>query len=504
MPQLERSGRYTDTPTPKTPKAPNSPTFGQLLQGDESWQLSTSPRLSRNYDTEEDFGHHGNKKSVLTRVKEKARKFRHSLSMKKKHDNEILDGQTTPSWGVSLEDNDDDDDERDEDPEYLGAPMYESELAPEAYRETARQHPRADPVVPENHLWPTSNKHEDEEKDKPAMHSKTITETVTEKLAPAYAAVSDATHTIASKIAGLTISGPEDQQQKHRNTDMSPEIREELSHRSPHVWDKGVSVKEYVMNKFEPGEEDRALSQVISKAISPTKNPLSNNETTKATNLSSNIPISRRTQVPPPNSTSSTNVNSLQVPNSPRASSTEEPSKETFKKTNLSSNISILTKKEVQPPNYSLSSGNINSSSHVPISQGASSIKKPNSKETTKATNLSSNIPLLIKTEVPPLSPISSTKANSSAHVHIPRGARPKEESSSKETMKATNLSSQLPHFIKTEIPLSSSISSANVNSNSSSRVPLSRNANLSPHVPVFHDASSAPLVPISTNAQEG
>lgn len=33
--------------------------------------------------------------------------------------------------------------------------------------------------------------------------------------------------------------------------------------------DKGVSVKEYIMNKFEPGDDERALSQVITQTISP-------------------------------------------------------------------------------------------------------------------------------------------------------------------------------------------------------------------------------------------
>ncbi|KAI9107742.1 hypothetical protein K1719_021078 [Acacia pycnantha] len=44
------------------------------------------------------------------------------------------------------------DDEEEEDAEYLGAPMYESELAPEAYRENARQHTRATPVIGDNHV----------------------------------------------------------------------------------------------------------------------------------------------------------------------------------------------------------------------------------------------------------------------------------------------------------------------------------------------------------------
>ena len=87
-------------------------------------------------------------------------------------------------------------------------PVYESEKAPEACKETARQHPRAIPVVSEKHVFPNSIKHDvEQEKQKPLSPNNTITETVTEKLGPAYAAVSDATHAIASKIAGLTIAG---------------------------------------------------------------------------------------------------------------------------------------------------------------------------------------------------------------------------------------------------------------------------------------------------------
>lgn len=56
---------------------------------------------------------HTHKKSVLAKVRDKAKKWRNTLS-KKKHGE---DGNTTPSWGVSL-----DDDEEEEDPEYFGAP----------------------------------------------------------------------------------------------------------------------------------------------------------------------------------------------------------------------------------------------------------------------------------------------------------------------------------------------------------------------------------------------
>ncbi|XP_010106533.2 uncharacterized protein LOC21407997 [Morus notabilis] len=134
----------------ESPKTPTSPTIEQLLrEGDGSWwstpSSSSSPH-ARNHDQEEDHGHH-QRKSMLTKVKEKAKKLRHSLSTKKKHSNE--DENTTPAWGVSLED----DEDEEEDAEYLGAPMYESELAPESYKEIARQHPRANPVISEKTLF---------------------------------------------------------------------------------------------------------------------------------------------------------------------------------------------------------------------------------------------------------------------------------------------------------------------------------------------------------------
>lgn len=81
--------------------------------GEASRRSPHSPAFRREHDPEEDHTHH-QKKSVLAKVKERAKKLRHSLSGKKKHSEE---GNTTPSWGVSLEDEDEE-----EDAEYLGAP----------------------------------------------------------------------------------------------------------------------------------------------------------------------------------------------------------------------------------------------------------------------------------------------------------------------------------------------------------------------------------------------
>lgn len=75
----------------------------------------SSPYFERvkHHDPEDDHGLY-QKKSVLAKVKEKARRLRTSLSGKRRQE----DGNLTPSWGVSLEDVE----EEEEDAEYLGAP----------------------------------------------------------------------------------------------------------------------------------------------------------------------------------------------------------------------------------------------------------------------------------------------------------------------------------------------------------------------------------------------
>ncbi|KAK4606562.1 hypothetical protein RGQ29_000690 [Quercus rubra] len=284
---LDRMHRYGDNP-----KSPTSPIFEQLLRGDGSkWSPnSSSPTFGRDHDPEEDHAH-PQKKSVLTKVKEKAKKLRNTLSNKKRNSE---DDNTTPSWGVSLDDYEDEEEEE-EDAEYLGAPMYESELAPETYRETARQHPREIPVISEKHVLSSSvNCNAEQEKEKTTSPNKTITETVTERLAPAYAAISDATYALASKVQGLTVSTPAASQTTSReaiapqplsgqtvpqtysgtsvlqtySSTFAPEIGTHAN-TSEQIWDKGVSVKEYLMHKLEPEEDERALSQVISEAMSP-------------------------------------------------------------------------------------------------------------------------------------------------------------------------------------------------------------------------------------------
>ncbi|CAK9141506.1 unnamed protein product [Ilex paraguariensis] len=355
MSQLDGVPRFPETS--KTPRTPTSPTFEQLLKGNaSSWPSGASPRLGRIHDPEEDHSPH--RKSVLAKVKEKAKKLRNTLSGKKNHGNALHDNNTTPSWGVSL-----DGGEEDEDPEFFGAPMYESELAPENYKETARQHPRADPVVSEKHVLASSVKHGvEEEKEKLPSANKTLTETVpeklapayigvSEKLAPAYAAVSDATQTIASTIAGLTIVTPTPVETGD-TTGPTASVIEKLGSNSetrdqycnsPPKWEKSVSVKEYLMHKLEPGEDERALSQVISEAISPRKTPCEVGVVEKVREA----------------------VSSFLRP--------EAPSHLTSKNTNSSSDISVST--NAKPlPHSSVFTTTTSSSPQIPASTSSSSL----------------------------------------------------------------------------------------------------------------------------------
>ncbi|CAL0329154.1 unnamed protein product [Lupinus luteus] len=327
-----------------------SPTHSRAYLASSSSANSSHFTRSKNHDVEEG---QNQKKSVLTKVKEKAKKLRHSLS-KKKHDDV---NTTSPSWG-GLED-----DGVEENGEYLGAPMYESEkvhegyienanqhsrgtpVIAEGYKENARQqHPRGGPLISEKHVLSSDAKDEleqDREKligrnmsKRTAQPSATGTKTaataatslpganknLAEKLIPSNAeGSSKAAHSIASKIQGLSVSKTAEHHtpssssssttaSNPNNTSLSniaapkPLVRMHSTvsssglrtpaapmtpvdfpssapagskNTSPtsQLWDKAVSVKDYLMNKFEPGEDEKALSQVISEAVSPRRTP---------------------------------------------------------------------------------------------------------------------------------------------------------------------------------------------------------------------------------------
>ncbi|KAH7667935.1 ApoC-II domain-containing protein [Dioscorea alata] len=242
--------------------------------------------------------HHHVKKSVLAKVKEKALKWRNLLA-KRKYSNDKAN--ETPAWGVSLDDEEEDYNNEEQDPEFHGAPMYESERTPESCKgggavmeqkkpplihrdptkEQAMKHvdelamhhldefvetssPRSNTIKPimhddldeekscclAPHPTPTHDFASETRKDtlKRSASQKTLTEAVSEILVPAYNMVSDATQTIVSKIQG-------------------PDVDEEIGFKMK--YDKGVSVKEFVLKKLEPGENDKAHSKVITESMSP-------------------------------------------------------------------------------------------------------------------------------------------------------------------------------------------------------------------------------------------
>ncbi|KAL1545045.1 hypothetical protein AAHA92_21817 [Salvia divinorum] len=389
MAQLERIKKSSES----NPKSQTSPTFEQLLRVEEAYWSNLSPRgrschdheLCPSYCTSGDT-----KKSVLSLVKDTAKKLRHSISGRPKngfdfhdydlnrnynhshsydhnynhsqsqsydhnhsqrhdHDHNHDHGHITLSRGSTMEY--DFDHEQDYDPEYLGAPMYESEAAPDCLKETARQHPRADPVISESHRAPnmkhkasllgvdkpvspnmntvTNKIHAAAEKLATACGAvsdaagqnttnviKNTSQTVADKLAPTCAAVSDATHNSANmitntshavadklvpacnvvsdathkivcKIAGIAVASPETQPCLEAKAELMSEDAGNLkawlivtddagnlkqcATGSPQTYNRGVSVKEFILNKLEPGEDERALSQAITEAISPRK-----------------------------------------------------------------------------------------------------------------------------------------------------------------------------------------------------------------------------------------
>ncbi|KAK4785710.1 hypothetical protein SAY86_002399 [Trapa natans] len=189
-------------------------------------------------------------------------------------------------------------------------------MAPEGYKEMARQHPRDNTVIPEKHVLhssireqPTDHCQGKEKQNSPSASDPpnndnkaftSTTSTVTEKLAPAYKAVSDATVAIASKIPNISTGGGPAHSQSRAQASSAHESSSATTQHSPkfydapvsgsapakaseeagenagpgkQMWDKGVSVKEYMMQKLEPGDNESALSQVISDAISPKRAP---------------------------------------------------------------------------------------------------------------------------------------------------------------------------------------------------------------------------------------
>ncbi|XP_019448334.1 PREDICTED: uncharacterized protein LOC109351331 [Lupinus angustifolius] len=296
----ERTYRHVDTSRP-----PTLATMDQFLKGGESTKMSatyspnysespSSPYLERmkQHDPEEDEGLYQKKSSVLAKMREGVKRMHNSFRMRKQEE----EGNLTPSWGVRLQDY-----VEEEDAEYLGAPMYESELAPEGYKENARQHPRANPVISEKHVLhsPTkSNVEQDQEKQPSIINSTTTTQPTTtttfmseknlaEKMTPTYASgsYSDAANSISSKIQGLIVSRTSSAKMSSQTSSTalpttsisSAPLSTQTSLSSSHsmngrstISPKGASVKEYLKIKFEPGNDEKVLSEAMSPRTTTT------------------------------------------------------------------------------------------------------------------------------------------------------------------------------------------------------------------------------------------
>ncbi|QCD88379.1 hypothetical protein DEO72_LG3g2924 [Vigna unguiculata] len=310
MAQLERPQRQVET-TAKAPPAIH--TMEQLLRGESSKSNKHSPtyssspssnlsspsspffqRLRSSHDAEDDHSQN-QKKSVLTKVKEKAKKLRHSLSKKKHEDGNL----SSPSSATGAEG-----DGAEEEAEFLGAPMYESEKAPVGYKANAKQipSPRANPMIPEKHVVSSSDKHVVEQDHERALY-RSLSKRTTHPH-PATTIRTTTPHVTTASVTNINVNtNPSTHSGLHKKTieTIAPKlvvtsqyptttprttsapitsapsagISQSGKNTSPtaQIWDKGVSMKEYLLNKLEPGEDEKALSQVISEAMSPRRTP---------------------------------------------------------------------------------------------------------------------------------------------------------------------------------------------------------------------------------------
>nr|XP_043609962.1 protein starmaker [Erigeron canadensis] len=205
----------------KSSSTQTSPHSWQGGSSNRSSNSSPKPRKSHDHD---DHGNHHNKKSVFTKVKEKARKLKKSLSGRRRREENDLHTSTPPSSSGPVEDDENDHSE------YFGSPLYE-------------------PTV-DQHL--TKQQHEETiegSSEKPDMS----------KDGPPSLCSTDATPT------DLTIST----RQNTETSNLDAKKPESTLEEKENTRSSSQSVKEYLMHKFEPGDDERALSQKITQTISP-------------------------------------------------------------------------------------------------------------------------------------------------------------------------------------------------------------------------------------------
>ncbi|KAK8657202.1 hypothetical protein V6N13_035454 [Hibiscus sabdariffa] len=110
-------------------------------------------------------------------------------------------------------------------------------------------------------------------------YGKKVAATVTEKLSPVYKKATGAGSAVMSKLQGP-------------GTGTATKVETEQVQDQ----DKGVSVKSYIADKFKPGDEDRALSEVISEALQKRKedSPEAEKETRARGKVTESEEVARR------------------------------------------------------------------------------------------------------------------------------------------------------------------------------------------------------------------
>ncbi|KAJ9543799.1 hypothetical protein OSB04_023506 [Centaurea solstitialis] len=306
----------------------------QHSKGEVSTISSKSlPILRKNHD-HDDHGNRHIKKSVFMRVKEKARKLKKSISIRKhRDDNGSRSPYMTPPGSAGPVD-----DDRDR-PEFFSSPLYVPTAEPQLDKNAPKEHPR-------------------ETNDGSLLKPKDTSN-------PNGGSVDS----IDSKLSGLAISSDRDANE--------PEPKENtMSSMQPQ--DKGVSVKEYLLHKLEPGEDERALSQAITQTISPRRDKmkeamntlLGTEEPSQSTSKASNSEVGGSNLSPNKGSGSlveSSDAKTGSSANSPNSSHDVEP-KESLSEASNTNVCSPSTSAQSQSPGQKVGSPSTGGSNLKPDS----------------------------------------------------------------------------------------------------------------------------------------
>ncbi|CAA7389739.1 unnamed protein product [Spirodela intermedia] len=223
------------------------------------------PRISER--EEDEHGRQHEKKSVLAKVKDKAKRWRRTLSKRKQGHNV---GNDDRLYDTGLGEHDGEG----PDPEYHGAAMCESTSASVSYRETPAPPEITADRTEKGTEGPDDSRHvkdrnlrEDSDSAPPFVADKHMMQST--KI-PGYPVGEDRGSNSPTKAATGVLS-PAYAMVTETHREMTSTIQSPRAATGDQARDKGISVKEYLLLKLEPQEEDKALSEVITEAMSPRK-----------------------------------------------------------------------------------------------------------------------------------------------------------------------------------------------------------------------------------------